>query len=63
MPRTIPLKHFVLKHSLVKTKHLRSLVQGFERLETLGFRKVFNATHKSTSLEFFGYVQAFTPIF
>ena len=44
-PRTMPrmrlLKCFVLQHSIIKTKHLRSLVwrllRGFEWVEILGF--------------------------
>ena len=42
MPRMRLLKCFVLQHSMIKTKHLRKLVQrlvrGFEWVEILGFR-------------------------
>ena len=48
MPRMRLLKCFVLQHSVIKTKHLRSLVrgvlQGFEWLEILGFF-VTNSVH------------------
>ena len=54
MPHTRLLKRFVLQHSVIKTKHLRSLVRGiirgFEWVEILGFRGTSNPT--STSQHF-----------
>ena len=38
-PRTRVLKCFVLHPSVIKTKHLRSLVQGFESVEILEFSR------------------------
>ena len=37
--RTRRLRCFVLEHTVFKTKHLRSLIRGFELLEILGFTR------------------------
>ena len=49
-PRTRLLKRFVLKHSVIKTKHLKCLVQdtvhAMELLEILGFRFSVSSRYK-----------------
>ena len=41
MPHTRLLRCFVLHHSVIKTKHLKSLVPGFKWVETLGWNLSF----------------------
>ena len=46
------LKCFVLQHSVIKTKNLRSLIRGFEWLEILGFSLLLKLLFARTRLYF-----------